>query len=438
MLDAYGRTVVADGVRVPAWLITGGADATAEAVLGLAAYSAAAPRDAAPDRALARLGEGVRALAATTPDASRWPYGAILPSARSRTTWHPWASQTSAALVAASRALHDRRLLAPAVRDSARFAPALLAAGGPDNLFGPVPTDRTQIAYGVDSRVQDLLATADATGAAGLRRLAGLQAGWFFGANPSGQATYDRATGVTGDGVQPDGAVNRNSGAESTIHGLLTMLALDAHPAVARLATATTSLGARNGLRVVEAEAPVSTTGSVSTPDPASSAEATWSGKGLSLTAGERAVFDLGAGTHLVEPVIADVRSGSATTPVSRWAAAGRASVLRSSVGAQGVTPEPGALLPQSLGVVRGRRLAVRALAGVVRIDALLVRPLVQSVRLGGTRLLVNSRGTAAIAHVARGTRVERFDATGRSAGVVVAPRSGAVHLPAGGFAFTR
>ena len=41
---------------------------------------------------------------------------------------------------------------------------------------------------------------------------------------------YDPATGRTFDGVSPDGKVNRNSGAESTIHGLLTMLALDGTP----------------------------------------------------------------------------------------------------------------------------------------------------------------------------------------------------------------
>ena len=36
---------------------------------------------------------------------------------------------------------------------------------------------------------------------------------------------------------QPDGIINRNSGAESTIHGLLTMLALDARPELAERAT---------------------------------------------------------------------------------------------------------------------------------------------------------------------------------------------------------
>ena len=435
-LDAYGTTTVADGVRVPAWLVVDDAGASAEAVLGLSAYVAAAPKDAAPRRALTELSDGIARLAATTPQTTSWPYGAILPSAESRTSWHPWASQTSAALVAASRALHRRSLLAPAVRDTAAFEPDLLAAGGADNLFGPTPSDTTQIAYGVDSRVEGLLATADATGAPGLRALAALQASWFFGANASGKPTYDPATGVTIDGVQPDGTVNENSGAESTIHGLLTMLALDAHPSVRRLAESVHGLGARDGLRVVEAEA-AATTGTVFTPDPASTAESGWSGKGLLLTKGQTATFALGSGTHEVEAVVESVERGSATVPVSRWSGGGAATTLTSAVGAQGITAAPGALRAQTIGTVHGRMLTVRALRGDVRIDALLVRPEVQRVRFtGGPTLLVDS-GHGATTTVARGATVVRYRANGSVAGTVH-PRSGKVALPRGGFALVR
>ena len=82
--------------------------------------------------------------------------------------------------------------------------------------------------------MQSLLAVARRPAAAGLRDLAGIAAGWFFGANAAGAPVYDPATGVTYDGVSGDGTVNRNSGAESTIHGLLTMLALDADPDAGR------------------------------------------------------------------------------------------------------------------------------------------------------------------------------------------------------------
>ena len=58
MLVRYGKTKVVDGRAVPAWLIADGADATAEAMLGLAAYVDAGG-GAAARRALARFGEGV-------------------------------------------------------------------------------------------------------------------------------------------------------------------------------------------------------------------------------------------------------------------------------------------------------------------------------------------------------------------------------------------
>ena len=105
---------------------------------------------------------------------------------------------------------------------------------GADNGWQPSPTDRTQIAYGADSRIQSLLAVADASGRPGLRRLAGVAATCYFGNNAAGAVVYDAATGRTFDGVSSDGVVNQNSGAESTIHGLLSMIALEGAPDAAR------------------------------------------------------------------------------------------------------------------------------------------------------------------------------------------------------------
>src|SRR6185437_12057666 len=114
---------------------------------------------------------------------------------------------------------------------------------------------------------------SDATGSTGLATLAGAQAAWYFGANPAGVPVYDPATGVCVDGIGGDGSVNRNCGAESTIHTELSMLALDAHPAIARLATSLTRTAATDGLTVVEAESGT-TTGPVTTVTPPSA----WTG----------------------------------------------------------------------------------------------------------------------------------------------------------------
>ncbi len=387
VLGSYGTYAIADGVEVPSWLIVDGADATAEAVLGLAAYSAAAPDDAPARAALQKLAEGVAALGAG--DTRTWPYGAVLPWAKSRSLWHAYASQQPAALAAASATLGDPSLLPAAVADTAGFTPVLLTAGGPDNGWLPTPVDRVQIAYGVDSRLQSLLAVAEVAKKPGLRELAGITAAWYFGANKSGEPVYDPASGVGFDGVQPDGTVNRNSGAESTIHALLSMLALDANPDVAARAQAATSVTAIDGLTVVEAESATSTRGTVITPESAYTGESQYSaGAYLELTAGQNATIPVGRGSGLrhVEAVV-DQPTGTAAYSIWR---SGRLpiGVLKHSVGAQGITEAPGALLPQPLQLpVAANRddVAVTGLGGTMALDALIVRPFVSRLELAGS-----------------------------------------------------
>jgi len=384
VLTRYGEWTEADGMRVPAWLIVDGADASAEAVLGLAARVAARPDDDRSAQALRELAEGVAAMSAG--DERRWPYGAVLPWAQSRSMWHGWGAQMPAALAMASDALDDPALLEPAVRDAAVFTPTLLTAGGPDNGWFPTPADRVQIAYGADARVQSLLAVQAATGSDGFGDLAALQAAWFFGANRAGGAMYDPATGVTFDGIAADGTINRNSGAESTIHGLLTMLALDARPALAARASSVATVAERDGLALVEAEAATQTDGERTTPV-AWTGESLWSGGGLTLDAGERAVFPVGgaATDRWVEPV---VWSAPGSPSTSRWAAGNRPmGTLSEDAPAQGISPVPGVLLPQLLPrVLPANRSEVRVdvEAGSLELDALLVRPFVSTLVLTG------------------------------------------------------
>lgn len=429
VLVRYGTWQVVDGERTPGWLIADGADATAEAVLGLAAYVRAGG-GAGARRALSRFAEGIAALA--DGDVREWPFGAVRPWALSRSVWHAWGAQMPAALAVAARVLGDRRLLPAAVADAAVFTPWLLTSGGPDNGRQPTPTDRSQIAYGVDSRVQSLLAVADATGRDGFRQLAGLTAAWYFGANAAGVPGYDPATGRTVDGIAGDGTVNRNAGAESTIHGLLSMLALDAHPEVAALARQG-RIVTRVGGTVVEAEQATLTGGAeVVTPESTWTGESAFSGAYALLPAGATARWRLPAADQprLVLPVV-ELRPGSRA--VTRWSAAspdGRArtvgTVRHGRVGAQGTSPAPGALLPvtpsgPAEAPADAVDLVVVTAGGDAVVDAVLLEPLVSRYVIAG-----NGSTTALLRSAARSPRtvpvtvpgggtacVETYDAQG-------------------------
>ena len=223
-------TSTIDGRRTPAWLVVDGADASRR--------GRARSRGLRPGRRHRRRPgtRAARSSATASPsmsggDARAWPFGGVLPWALSRSDWHAWSSQMPAALAGAADVLGDR---SPGTRGGARLVHLRPVAA---DLRRPGQRPAADPHRRQPDRLRRRLAGAVAARRPGRRpgdRLAGVVAAWFFGANASGAPTYDPATGVTFDGVAADGTVNHNSGAESTIHGLLTMLALDAHPGVAR------------------------------------------------------------------------------------------------------------------------------------------------------------------------------------------------------------
>ncbi len=242
---------------------------------------------------------------------------------------------------------------------------------------------------------------------------------------------YDPATGRTYDGLSADGVVNRNSGAESTIHGLLSMLALDARPEVRDVALSSTALLELDGVTWAEAESATAPGATVVTPASAWTGESQWSGGSyLAMTGGSTVTWTVPADDQprLVSPVVdlvPDPRS-----PLLRFTS-GRSplgTVRTGSGGEQGVTEAPGAILPVTLArtldagatsvtaTVPGRR------ATEARVDAVLLKPLVSRLVLdgadGGTVLLHSAADRSTTVTVdAPGDDpvvVEVHDATGR------------------------
>jgi hypothetical protein len=337
-----------------------------------------------------------------------------------------------AALARASQALDDLRPLRPAVTDSAVFTPWLLTSGGPDNGRLPTRSDPTQIAYGVDSRIQSLVAVADASRRTGFRHLAGVTAAWYFGANAAAIPAYDPATGRTIDGVAGDGTVNRNSGAESTIHGLLSMLVLDANPGVAEIARQG-HIVERIGTMTVEAEqAALSGGATVVTPGSAWTGESLVSGGSyVRMPAGADARWEVSAAAQprLVLPVV-DLQPGSSA--VTRWSGVTGSSlstvgeVRHGQIGPQGGSPAPGALLPVTPtgpGELRpgATQLVATATGGDAVVDAVMLEPLVSRYVIEGDeaatamlRSAARSPQSVAITVPGSGTAVvEAYDADG-------------------------
>jgi len=428
-LAKYGTYDVATGVKVPAWLINSGADASGEAVLGLAAYHRAAPGDAVVTTALTRLSQGVALMSSGS--VNQWPFGAILPWTQSRTFWHAWGGMAPAALATASSALGRPDLLTAAVKDMAQFTPQLLAAGGPVNQWTPTPND-SQIAYGVDCRVEGLVATAKAANAPGLLHLAAVTAAWFFGANPSGKPAYNPATGDAIDGIDPGGNVNLNSGAESTIHTLLTMEALDANPALKAEALGINKTVGVNGIRVVEAESGTITgSGSVVRPASAWTGAAIWSGGayvGLNPGASVSIAVPVSDQPRNLYPIVnqSQARAGS-----TFWSAGTTrlGSTPNGGAGARGIAGASGKLFPFALAAAlpAGGSTVVGRSNGTASVDALLIQPQVSTVAVtgpaGNTTLYISSRTTTSSRTIAvpKGFVAQQleYDNTGKPVGRV-------------------
>jgi hypothetical protein len=153
------------------------------------------------------------------------------------TTWHMWGNAQTQALSTAGLMLHDSSMIASAVREARGWYGRLLMDGflKEADLAKPSPAlSFDQIAYGVRPMAVGLLRLYDATRDSDYLAMAGLAASWLFGNNPARRAMYDPATGRCYDGIRDSLTLNLNSGAESTIEALYTLVEVEQYPAAAR------------------------------------------------------------------------------------------------------------------------------------------------------------------------------------------------------------
>jgi hypothetical protein len=223
------------------------------------------------------------------------------------------------------------------------------------------------------------------------------------------------------------------------------MIALDARPELAELATSVNHVASRHGLTTVEAEDATSTTGTVVAPDSAWTGESLYSGSTLVLDRRDTATFDLGtdAVDRWVEPVAWIPEDGAAR---SIWRSDGTGLGSLDGRGEpQGISPVPGVLLPRVLqGVVDASESTVtaRVVKDEVTLDALLVRPVVSRLQLegeGGATELVHSSARSpqqvTVGFDGRTSTARVYGPDGGLRSEVQLSGTATVSVPTGGFA---
>ncbi|HEY6952887.1 MAG TPA: hypothetical protein VI758_10800 [Bacteroidota bacterium] len=228
LLDKFGKTTELEGFKCPDWLMyDSGADATTELLLGLIEYYRAS-QDKIVAGYVRQLSDGLMIMQDGT--LRVFPFGAH----RSwQSMWHAWGNSQTEVLAYAGTILSDSSMIRSAELEARGFYSRLLINGMAKEWNFAMPAARTdyeQIAYGIRPMTLGLLRLYDATQNNLYLRMAGLAASWFFGNNVLNAVMYDSTTGRCFDGITDSTHVNRNSGAESTIEALYTLLELERYP----------------------------------------------------------------------------------------------------------------------------------------------------------------------------------------------------------------
>jgi hypothetical protein len=384
-----GRYHTLHGYQTPAWFIADGADASSEALLGLGAYYAATGKAEARKLGVA-FGNGIAGFRLGS--SRDWAWQALMPFTGSVSLWHAWGAHMVMALATAGPQLGHREWLSPAEADANSFETHQQLSFGAINGLLPAPDDLSQIAYGAETTVDGLLFLGRATGNDAYRRWAGIAATWFFGNNRAGVAMYQPATGVVYDGLNGDGGINRNSGAESTIEGLLALMNVVNDP-VARGYLGYHRLLAQTTYQKVEAESGAFSGAALKvTPTSAWTGEALWSNNqyvDLAKGGSDRISVTSPVGGDYLVYLVFDKQMGRPESVGVTVSVDGirLGQDNEGGAGAQGVSPNPDYLWIDSLAVPQrlaaGAHTVTLKYAGNhgthAKIDAILWQPVIES-----------------------------------------------------------
>jgi hypothetical protein len=153
--------------------------------------------------------------------------------------WHGWGNSQAYALLKAYQVLNDEKIKTSALLELNNFYERLIENGflsyfevkKHHDEFEIVESNKfSQIAYNIRPMVFALLEAYNITSDSIYAIKAGQAAQWFVGRNPACTVMYNPHNGIFFDGIESENLVNKNSGAESTIEGLLSLLKISLNP----------------------------------------------------------------------------------------------------------------------------------------------------------------------------------------------------------------
>lgn len=153
-------------------------------------------------------------------------------------SWHAWGNSQAYSLLCAYEITGNKKYLEAALNEINYFYKYLIREKfynefsiKKENGITTFDTQKKypQIAYGIRPMIFASLKAAELTNNAAYSVLAAELAMWFFGNNSANVKIYFEQTGICYDGILNEKEINNNSGAESTIETLLSLLEIDSN-----------------------------------------------------------------------------------------------------------------------------------------------------------------------------------------------------------------
>ncbi len=231
IINVERETKIINGEDKISWLpIKSGSDQSSIIILSLLNYYKFSKDESIPEY-INNLCNGI--LSVQKGDSTSFPYYAIMSW---ENLWHAYGNLQSYSLLKALAILEREDILLAAISEINYFYKYLMNENYLSSFYIDKKNDKyipretkqySQIAYNLRVMVYACIEAYNITNDSSYANIAGEIASWFFGNNIAEAQMYFPSSGICYDGINSQTEINKNSGAESTIEALLTLLAIE-------------------------------------------------------------------------------------------------------------------------------------------------------------------------------------------------------------------